>query len=70
MNCMRHLMDLKEQMQVCCEPTYKGRQISEFIVSLGQGRVKPRCGRNGNFRRRSHPASLLSLLNRGRQADL
>jgi hypothetical protein len=49
---------------------YKGRQIPEFKVSLGQipefkislghSKVRPRCGRNGNF-------SLSPVLNKGRQ---
>jgi hypothetical protein len=48
---------------------YKGRQISKFKVSLAQREFlfRPRCGRNGNFRVESHPASLLSLLNKIRQ---
>jgi hypothetical protein len=29
---------------------YKGRQIPEFKVNLGHSKVRPRCGRNGNFR--------------------
>jgi hypothetical protein len=40
---------------------YKGRQVPELKVSLGQSefRFRPRCGKNGNFRVRSHPADLL-----------
>lgn len=35
---------------------YKCRPILEFKVSLGQRELRHRCGRNGNFRTRSHPA--------------
>ena len=35
---------------------YKGRQI-EFKVSLGHIKVRPRCGRNGNFREETHPTT-------------
>jgi hypothetical protein len=45
---------------------YRGRQIPEFRVSLGHNKVRPRYGRNGNFRSGSHPNSLVSVLNRGR----
>ena len=40
---------------------YKGRQIPEFKVSLGQRefRSRPRHGRNGNFRTGSHPAKFI-----------
>ena len=38
---------------------YKGRQIPEFKVSLGQSKLKPRCA---DLRDGSHPASLLSVL--------
>jgi hypothetical protein len=41
---------------------YKGRQIPEFKVSLGQSEVRPRHGRNGDLRVRYHPYSLLSVL--------
>ena len=48
---------------------YKDSQISEFKDSLGQREFgsRPRCCRNDNIRVRSHPASLLSVLNSGRQ---
>lgn len=46
---------------------YKGRKIHEFRVCLGQSKVRPGCGRNGNLRMRFHTASLLSMLNRSRQ---
>jgi hypothetical protein len=54
MNYMRGFMDLKEQRQLYSEPScrkdtktgsYKGRQISEFKVSLRQNEFRPRCGR-------------------------
>jgi hypothetical protein len=41
---------------------YKGSQIPEFMVSLGQSKFRSRHGGNGNFRIRSHPASLLCML--------
>jgi hypothetical protein len=44
---------------------YKGRQIPEFKVK--HSKVRPRCGRNNNFRTGSHPASLASMYNRSRQ---
>ena len=40
---------------------YKGRQILEFKVSLGQSEVRPRHGGNSDLRARSHPASLFFL---------
>jgi hypothetical protein len=39
---------------------------SSFKVSLGQSKVRPRCGRIGNFRIEFHPASLTSVLKRDR----
>jgi hypothetical protein len=48
---------------------YKGRQIPEFKVSLGQREFRPgpRYSRNGNLKAASHPAIRLSVLNKGRQ---
>jgi hypothetical protein len=46
---------------------FKGRQIPEFRVSLGQSKVRPRCGRHGNFSMKPHPASFGAVFNRGRQ---
>jgi hypothetical protein len=46
---------------------YKGKQIPKFRASLGSSMVRPRCGRNANFRTGSHSASLSSVLNIGRQ---
>ena len=45
----------------------QSRQISEFKISLGHSKVRPRCGRNGNFRTEPLLAGLSSVLNRGRQ---
>ena len=46
---------------------YKGREVPEVRVGLGLSQVRPRCGRSGNFRTGSSPASLTSVLHRGRQ---
>jgi hypothetical protein len=46
---------------------HKGRRIPEFKVSLGQREVRPKCGGNGLFRARSHPASLAAVFNKGTQ---
>jgi hypothetical protein len=76
MNCIRSFTGLKEQRQLYYGPAHQKdtktgrnicRQIPEFKVSLGHIESRPRCCRNGNFRTGSHPASLPSLLNRGRQ---
>ena len=48
---------------------YQGKQISALRICLGQRRIRPRCGRNDNFKTGSHPASLSSVLNRGRQGS-
>jgi hypothetical protein len=59
-------MNLKEQNQLYYEPACQkdtGRQIPKFKVSLGQSRIRPRCGRNGNFRAGFHPTILSSVLN-------
>jgi hypothetical protein len=42
---------------------YKGRQIPEFKVSLGQIQFRPRCGRNSNLGAEFHPTSLSFMLN-------
>ena len=41
---------------------YKGKQIPEFHVSLGQSYFRSRSGRNGDLRAKSHPAGLLFVL--------
>jgi hypothetical protein len=46
---------------------YKRRQIPEFKVSLGHTESRTGCSRNNNFRTGSHPDSVASMLNRGRQ---
>jgi len=46
------------------DDTSAGRFLSS---RLGQSKVRPRCGRNGHFRRWSHPASLATVLSRGMQ---
>ena len=46
---------------------YKGRQISEFMISLGQSQVRLRLGGNGHFRAGSLANSLSSVLSKGRQ---
>ena len=59
MNYMRGFTDLKEQRQLHYEPAcqkdtetgkYKGRQIPEFKVSLGQREFRPSHGPHGNSR--------------------
>jgi hypothetical protein len=69
---MRGFVNLNEQRWLHYEPAcqkhtkagrYKCRQIPELKVSLEHRKYRPRCGRNGNFRTESHPASL-SVLNR------
>jgi hypothetical protein len=45
----------------------QSRQIPKFKVSLGHSKVRPRCGRNVNFKTGSQPASLFSVLNRDRK---
>jgi hypothetical protein len=67
-------MDLLEQRQMHCEPAcqkdtktgrFKGRQIHEFKVSLGQRKLRPgMVGMKISERERSHPASLLSVLSK------
>jgi hypothetical protein len=47
---------------------YRGRQIPEFRVSLGQIKVRARHGRNDNFRVGSQRAGLSSVPDR--QEDL
>ena len=67
MNCIWNFVDLEEQRQMHCESPcqkgmktgrYKGRQILEFKVSLGQSEVRPRPGGHGDLRARPHPANL------------
>lgn len=53
MNCIRSFTDLKEQRQLHYEPAcqkdtktgrYKGMQIPEFNVSLGQNKFRSKHG--------------------------
>jgi hypothetical protein len=53
--------------QLSCVFAYKGRQIPEFIVDLGQSNGRIRGGRNVHFSTGSHPASSSSVLNKGKQ---
>jgi hypothetical protein len=46
---------------------YKGRGIPEFRINQGQNKAMSKCGRNGNFRTRSHPGTLESVFNRSKQ---
>ena len=48
---------------------YKGRQVPEFKVSLGQREFRSRSNHweNGNFKAGSQAANLLSEFNEGRQ---
>jgi hypothetical protein len=39
---------------------YKGRQIPEFKVSMGQREFRSRHGQNGNLRTGSHPAKFIA----------
>jgi hypothetical protein len=43
---------------------YKGRQIPVFKASLGQHEFRTRCSCSSDFRARSHPGSLLPVLQR------
>jgi hypothetical protein len=46
---------------------YRVKWIPEFRVSLGQNKVRPSRGENGNFRAGYYLTSLRSMLNIGRQ---
>ena len=62
---------VRKMQKACQSERYKDRQATtnagRFLSSRSPRVQRPRYGRNGNFRTGSHPTSLLSVLNRGRQ---
>ena len=59
-------MNLKEQRNTLSQLVRIQRQ-AEFKVSLEQRMLRSTFGRKGNFRAGSHPTSLSSVFNKGRQ---
>ena len=58
----RVVIPRQDPIQLNLLSAYKGKQIPEFHVSLGQSYFRSRSGRNGDLRAKSHPAGLLSVL--------